>query len=388
MKKLMFFLTFIAAAIAIAIFLTACNNIDDDYLNGSNNNNQHAPGTIPDKPIYGTVVEQLAWIQEFGASGGYYIVRAHLPNEIISATQYIRYRNRQNITVRIVGQGQGRTLSLGGRIGPMFIVEQPESNVTLILENITLVGYINNRNCSLIYVDVGALEMRTGAVITGNTHFSTNLIGASAGGVTINRGNFIMRGNARIHGNHGWWAGGVILGRNSTLTMLENARIDNNHSKSPGGGIAADSSYIFMYDNALIHGNTAVASGITGGGGVAISQSTLNMRSDNARISGNRVYFFPDIWGWIAHGGGVNVANGTLYISGGTIYGSNAPLGLANEMIGGGIYTAMYRTAFNGTARVVSYNGAGSFIPESVNRPATNNTISVSGNGAVVNWGE
>ena len=374
-----FFLTIICSAMTLAIVLTSCRNpySNDDVYSNEN-------GTPPPRePVYAeghTVAAQLAWVQTFGQTGGYYLVTAHLANEVIYATQVIRYGNRQNITVRILGQNSGRTLSLNGPIGSMFLVEKPAGSVTLILENITLVGYPNNRINALVEVNEGGtLEMRTGSVITGNMHDPAIVsLDFQPAGVEVTGGTFTMRGTARIHNNHGRRSGAVSLDY-SILIMKDDALIAGNSAGETGGGISISRASVFMYNDAAIIGNHAAIYG----GGVVVGGS-LNMHGNSVRISDNTA---------ASGAGGVLVSwfqGSTINISGGTIYGLNEPLYTNTIAAGNG---AALRTD-GGIVRVVNYTacssgGRGTIVPSSTITtfiPTTDNTIRVRNNGTYASW--
>lgn len=380
MKKIIHlgFFKLAAAFMALVIVFSSCTSPYDSY-SGSNNNNETGQPDVrePVFPYGDTVAGQLLWIQNYGTAGGYYIVRAYLADEIIDKTHVIGYGRRHNITVRILGQGIGRTLSLGGPIGAMFLVEQPEGNVTLVLENITLMGHSNNTSALVEVNRGGALEMRAYSVITGNTLSSIAISSSLSAGIYVRFGTITMRDNARIHNNHGNRIGGVALSWNSILTMRDNASIKYNHSGPFGsaGGVSAASGQVFMYDNAAIHGNTADS----GTGGIVLQNASLNMLGNNVRISGNSGGF----------SGGVTVSwfgDSMLNISGGTIFGSVA----SPELVNTGTVAALNNL---GVARVVSYTaspiGHGTFVPSTVIPsliPSTSNTITVRDNGTYAAW--
>lgn len=382
--------------LALAIILTSCSNpASTDDSDNSYNTGGYTP-VRPAQPVNASVARQLAWVQAYGAAGGYYIIQAHLANETIYRTQVISYGNRTNITVRILGQGSGRTLSLVGPLGPMFKVEKPHpagnSIVTLVLENITLVGYNDNPNPLVTIGLGGALEMRTGSVITGNRHYFSlpwHIAYARAGGgVFVSHGVFTMRNNARIHSNKGIEGGGIHLVNNGTLIMRDSAEIYNNNALR-GGGIAVAGGRVFMYDNAAIRGNSAE---VVGGVCVMsvwegiIPTSSLNMHGDGVHISDNNsTSTTANI------GSGIRLVNAELNISGGTIHGVNAAPGLANWSNFWASDSDALLLMLNSIARAGSYTpnpgGPGVFVHDGIPRVSSNNTITISGNGSSGVWG-
>jgi len=360
MKTKIMFLALILPVMAMmqAIFISSCSNPlaaeNSNNIDGGTQQPVHPPGGNPPDVFFiqaqgDTVAAQLEWLQANAKSGGYYNVRAVLENEIITSTHTLSYEGRPNVTVRIRGESNGRQLSLGGPIGSMF--EVAENDVTLILENITLQGHLNN-TFPLVFICLGTLEMGRDSVITGNMTKS-----ASGGGIYSDRGVINMKDNARIYNNRGSTGGGIYL-YSSTVTMRDSATIDSNSTYSNGGyggGVSIGfESGLYMYDNAAIRNNIAHYNG----GGVHFNgaeNASLNMHGNNVQISGNSAL------GNYAKGGGVYIQIcGLINISGGVIHGING-LAFANTASEGG--AALFITEGETEVRVGSYNSASGFTP-------------------------
>jgi hypothetical protein len=201
------------------------------------------------------------------------------------------------------------------------------SGVTLVLDNnITLEG-ISSNNTSLVRVNNGgALEMRDGAKITGNTASS------NAGGVSVgSAGTFTMNG-------------GEISGNTTTAPL------------GYGGGV--DTFGTFTMNGGVISGNTTSG----GGGGVYVNLSG-SFTMNGGVISGNTA---------TTRGGGVYAA-GPFRIVTGTVYGSNEPdTSLKNNATndGAALYTFGTTTAQRGTFSDTTWTSAGTLS-------TTNDTIKV-----------
>ncbi|MCL2410595.1 MAG: hypothetical protein FWC97_03025, partial [Treponema sp.] len=199
-----------------------------------------------------------------------------------------------SVAITIRGTSSNNTLTLADT-GPIFTVG---TGVTLILEDIELVG-INNNNNSLVVLNGGTLEMRSGSVIRGNT--SDNV--ATGGGVTINaNGTFNM-------------SGGTISGNTAS----------SNENNAGGGGVRINHGTFNMSADAVITGNRQLGgvnvSNSLGGGGVRVSGPTATFNMLGGTISNNSA---------TRSGGGVRVVAGRFHISGGTVYGTNDAAALRN----------------------------------------------------------
>jgi len=160
-----------------------------------------------------------------------------------------------------------------------------------------------------------------GGTISGNTASATTTSSLYAysygGGVCIDRGNFIMQGNASVSGNKTSGSGGgvCIIGYEHggrTFTMQGNASVSGNTARGSGGGVyIADGEYGNDSSNA----------------GIFIMQGNSSVSSNTSTYRGGGVYFF----------------NGTFTKTGGTIYGDDADQNLKNTVIsrlGHAVYNA------------------------------------------------
>jgi uncharacterized repeat protein (TIGR02543 family) len=222
----------------------------------------------------------LTWLNSNAEEGSGYTITLRR-NETIGP-KTLSYSGK-NISITLDGETTERTVSLS-ESGSLFTVG---SGVTLTLgSNVTLRGRSNNTD-SLVRVEGGgALEMKDGSKISGNTASYSYF--SYGGGVYVgNSGTFTMSGG-KISGNTA-----------SSSSSYYYYSYSYSYSSSYGGGVCVGNSGTFTMSGGEIRGNTASASS--------------SYDSDS-------------------YGGGVYVGNsGTFTKSGGgTIYGSDAEAGLKN----------------------------------------------------------
>jgi hypothetical protein len=139
---------------------------------------------------------KLKWLQDHAAGGRTYNVEVDADENI--KPFILSYSGRSKVTVRLHGDTTKRTVDVSGS-GSLFTVS---SGVTLILDNnIILKGHSGN-DAPLVTV-YGALVMRKGSLITGNTAFN-------GGGVYVDGGTFTME-DGEIAGNTAYKGGGVYI---------------------------------------------------------------------------------------------------------------------------------------------------------------------------------
>jgi hypothetical protein len=284
------------------------------------------------------------------------------------------YFGGREIEITIKSGSPGDTLTLGSS-GAMFTVD---SGVTLILEDITLIGRNPNTGDAVVLInDGGTLIMKTGSKITGNNN--TSLIGTGfststqGGGVRLTSGGILNINGGRIEGNFAVFGGGVY-NIDGTVNMTSgeisgNTIIRGSSGVEQGGGFV-DFGTFNMYGG-YIRNNTS--SYVAGGGTIG---GTFNLH--DGEISNNKAGF----------GGGLGVG-GVLNIHGGKISDNEA---LRN----GGIENYGTVNMFDGeisdnTATGSSESSAGGVYN---NEQATFNMFGgkISGNlatdgGGVDNWG-
>jgi hypothetical protein len=319
-------------------------------------------------PVGSTLAEKLQWIKDNAQSNTSYTIEVTADEEI--APQDLEYSESggypalSNITITLNGGTAERTISLSSN-GNLFIVR---SGVTLVLgNNITLQGKSDN-NRSLVSVSSGgALEMKTGAKITGNTHGYNQ-----GGGVDVSSGGTFTMDGGKISGNtvsQQSAAGGGVLSY-GTFTMNDGeisgntcTGADNLSRGSRGGGVYVPSG-TFTMNSGKISGNTVSAAGgnlnqsqFANGGGVCVGNATFTM--NGGEISGNSATASGSYAS--SRGGGVTVssATGTFRIVTGTIYGSNeTDESLRNTANSGQVLFSVYNaTAQHGTFNGETWNG-------------------------------
>ena len=294
---------------------------------------------------------KLSWLRDNAISGVNYIIPVYT-NEVINSTNFLSYSGRSDITISLIGVDTRRIIELSRGI-IIF------SGVTLILDNnITLKGYDNNSGPLVEVMNGGALEMKAGSVITGNTSSR-----GRAGGVDVSNGSFIMNGgeisnNKTLDYPSG---GGVFLNNNSSFVMNDGV-ISGNFTYGHGGGVYIyHPNAIFTMNGGSIFGNTTNNSG----GGVS---NHSNFTMNGGSILGNTATSTFDI------GGGGIYNTGIFRIQDGIIYGSNEFMSSNrnNALIGFG---ASLDNQFGGVVQYGRFSGQ-TWIPAgSLN--TRNNTIQV-----------
>jgi hypothetical protein len=268
--------------------------------------------------------------------------------------------------VTLTIDGGGRTVTLS-EAGSLMIIG---NGVTLKLKNIILRGQGLNVDNTFPLIQVvigGTLELKDGAVITGNNRNGSAGHDAYGGGVD-NAGTFIMSGGA-IAGNMAFdsplsflnynacaYGGGVY--NTGTFTMRGGTITDNTARghHSCGGGVYNTGT--FTMSGGTITGNTAKSVfGHAYGGGVD-NAGTFTM--SGGTITGNTAESVMTS----SYGGGVNNLERTFTMSGGAITGNTAK-SVTSNAYGGGVSSRegtsiMSRGAIAGnTAESISSNTYG-----------------------------
>jgi hypothetical protein len=222
--------------------------------------------------------------------------------------------------ITIIIRGNGSEVQLGGE-GSLFTLSPSGSTLTLVLQDIRLRGKSGN-SASLVQINSrGTLEMKAGALITGNTNSSSDS-SSYGGGVYVNGGTFSMSGGA-VSGNSSsstttssYGSGVYVAG---TFEMSGGAVSGNSSSyRSFGGGVYVDSSGTFEMSGSEVSGNKVSSSSYTSsnGGGVYVgSGGTFSM--NDGEVSGNTVSYTTPTSS--SNGGGVYVVNGTFTMNGGAV---------------------------------------------------------------------
>jgi hypothetical protein len=307
----------------------------------------------------------LAWIAANAVEEGRYTII--LDSDETVPAQELHYTRTVGIDIR--GYGEAPVIQLSGT-GSLLSIRgtkqgTKERKVSVSLENAKLLGVADNDAALVTLGALSALELKSGAEISGNTHYlrEAGIVSAYGGGVDLNPGSYsaeLLINGGKISGNtvdtYGegsdgfhfmWYAyayGGGVCVRGGTLVM-NSGEISGNTVRcfnSPGwpalaygGGIYAIGGSVSI-QGGTISGNTAEATGQGGtgeataeGAGVyagAFTFSNGEISSNTARSQG------------FAHGGGVEVA-GTFTMEGGEIFGNTALSTAAqNKAFGGGVY--------------------------------------------------
>jgi hypothetical protein len=310
---------------AVTTFNSACVTVGGTYTPGADLGLYVGSSAIPEPAAGTTLASALAWLKDNAAADTEYTVLLG-DDETLPPWTLGSYDSGTNvafyyltgITLTLKGDTAERVVQLS-EPGSLFRVN---NGITLILDqNITLRGRFEN-NASLVDVySNGALEMKAGAKITGNT----------TGGVFVAGGTFTMSGG-KINGNTTFSEGGGVNVNSGTFTM-SNGEISGN-TASRGGGVYINGTSTMS--GGKICGNTASSDG----GGVYIS-GTFTMNDGD--ISGNTAS---------SNGGGVYVDfYGTFTMSGGVISGNTAAAS------GDGVYVDYYYYYDRSGTFAISGNG-------------------------------
>ena len=268
--------------------------------------------TVPGK----TFAEQLQWLDDNAASNSSYLIKITANEEL--PPRHLAYFGT-NITIHIKGTGKSEMIIALSGNGSLFTVN---TDVTLILENITLTGSSDNTRALVQVNSGGSLQLNNGAKITGN-----NMEGV------FNYGGSITMNGGEISGNNNGGAlndifytsiDGEYLTIFGTFT-INGGKISGNTTVTSGGG--------GIYNNGIVVMNGGEISGNTGGG----VHNNGNFTMNGGKISGNISFSFE---GGGVHNGvnytmrdGVYVAlNGDFTMTGGDISGNTA-------FYGGGVST-------------------------------------------------
>jgi hypothetical protein len=239
----------------------------------------------------------------------------------------------KTVGITLLGyDSERRTITLNAN-GSMFTVN---SGVTLILENITLLGRNTNNN-SLVLVNDGDIIVNEGTKIRGNTYIvyptGSDYLTVYGGGVYVSNGTFTMNGG-EISGNilkcgnssgSYYCEGGGVYVNNGTFTMnggkISGNKADSSSDKGVGGGVFVTGPNVsFTMNGGEINGNTS-----RNGGGVYVFDGTFTM-------NGGEIYGNTALW----YGGGVE-NSGTFIMTGGEING-NIASGRGGGVYNGGIF--------------------------------------------------
>jgi len=288
------------------------------------------PGSIPGY----TLAEKLEWLSSNAQSDNDYELFVFEDENLQPHELFYRYRN--NIKLTLKSYDDVYTITLGSN-GSMFTVGE---GVTLVLDSkLTFVGLSGN-NTALIRVNhLGALEMKTGIKITGNSN-SAFITGNGGGGVCLYRESRFTMSGGEISGNSAVDGGGIFMYGGCTVAM-SGGEIKGN-TASQGGGV-------YLY-NSSISGSTAPCDFTMSGGEI----------SDNtASVSGGGVYL----------NNGYVSGNTSFTMSGPAKISSNKSTGTGTDVGGGGIYMARTTGTSNFTinggeisGNSASGSGGGAFI--------------------------
>jgi uncharacterized repeat protein (TIGR02543 family) len=191
--------------------------------------------------------------------------------------------NGKTVRVTLSGGATKRTVSLSSN-GSLFTVG---GGVTLVLDNnITLLGRSSNRASLVMVNSNGALEMKAGSKISGNTSFP------SGGGVQVKKGGVFTMNGGEISGNTaassspGAGGGGVYI--NGGAFTMNGGEISGNTASGLGGGVYVSSDSTFTKQSGgIIYGSDGGAfknTAVRDSAGHAVYISNLRRRNTTAGV--------------------------------------------------------------------------------------------------------
>jgi hypothetical protein len=254
-----------------------------------------------------------------------------------------------NRDIAIIIKGSGNEVQLGSAGSLFTLGVDSGSSLKLVFQDLTFRG-LGRNNVSLVRVDSGgALEMKAGSIITGNTSTS------GGGGVYVADGGiFTMHGGAVSGNTSSYSGGGVYIADSGTFTMYGGAVSGNtssSSSSSSGGGVNVYGGTFTMYGG-TVSGNTS-----SHGGGVYVADSGIFTMHGGA-VSGNT--------STSGGGGGVYVTgpSGIFTMHDGTVSGNTATGNNYTGSLGGGVSVTYYGTFIMNSGSVSSntsssYDGCG-----------------------------
>jgi parallel beta-helix repeat protein/predicted outer membrane repeat protein len=260
------------------------------------------------------------------------------------------------ITIR--GTGSGQILDLAAT-GSLFAIGSSATvpwKITLILQNITLQGRMDNTASLVVIRQKGALILGADTLVSGNTSSS------SGGGVSVSGGALTLSGG-KISGNTAPTGGGVY--HSGGAFVMDSGEISGNTASGNGGGIY--SSGTFIMSGGKISGNETTGASGNGGGVYAAAAITLSggeISGNTSASSGGGVYHSGGAFDMgsgalisgntaASNGGGIyHAGSGAFTMNGGTISDNSA---IGTIVFGGGVYSNGTFAITNGT---ISNNSA------------------------------
>jgi len=292
--------------------------------------------SVPIEPPGTTLVEKLAYIRSAAGAGVGLVY-----DVVVNQNEYINTQSvttmGQNVTVIIRSSDPNdvKSIQLQSEGNLLSIT----NNITLKLQDITLVGISTNNDALVLVGQGGTLTMNSGAKVTLNTITTPNtgIGGRSAGaggGIRVNGGTLVLNEGSEIIGNkvqldyayaggiyvensgnvviqgglisenktiggsysiyHASQGGGIYINGNSTVTM-SGGTISKNSSTEYGGGISITSGSSFTKraipgssTSGIIYGgigeNANTASSDTRGHAIYRNFGTLNRRNTNVGL--------------------------------------------------------------------------------------------------------
>jgi len=269
-----------------------------------------------------TLTEKFNWIRNNAASNTKYLIEVNR-NENIPPQELRLPSGRNNVSITLRGVLGVHTINLSEN-GRLFNIR---SGITLVLENITLVGRINNSTHLIEVGSGGNLTMNTGSTVMGNTGGGLFVTSEGscymyAGTITGNRGfNGDALGRAGYFGavfNAGYFEmhGGTIFnniggtgGNGGNASSL--GETGDRAGRGGCGGVTNTGRFI-MFDGSITNNNGG-AGGVGGRGG------------DGNNINGNGGA--GGVGGEGGIGGVYNSSSGIFHMYGGIVNGNSGGSG-------------------------------------------------------------
>ena len=287
--------------------------------------------------------------------------------------------NRGGVSIKIISADTSNPCTISaGSFPRRALIDFNSKGCTLTLQNIIIDGSGLTGNTQVgVDLQDGTLAMESGSKIQNFNNLANKCFG---GGALLNC-TFTMKTGSEITNNAATGSGGGISLTNSTLKM-SGGTISGN-TAGYGGGVQLNSSTLEM-SGGTISGNTANA----GGGVNAITSDQYPSRQSAIILSGSAAStIISGNTATVHSGGGIQIENGALVMSGGLIGSTTASGGNTTHSGGGGVQ--LMDSEFTMTGGTIAGNwavdggGVNLWRKDIWDESGSSSTFSMSGNAAI-----
>jgi hypothetical protein len=207
-------------------------------------------------------------------AGAYTIVLDGTETDLAAFTpKTLNVTGDKDITITL--RGNGNEVQLGSN-GQLFLLQPSSgSNLTLILQDVTLKGRPGNSACVVEMHHRGTLLMKAGSLITGNTS------SYHGGAVCVYDDGILNVSGGAISGNTttNSYGGGIYVSGSWATFIMSGGAVSGNTASSSGGGVYVTYGATFDMSGGAVSGNTL--SGAYGyGKEVLLNSGTFKISGD------------------------------------------------------------------------------------------------------------